>query len=177
MLNPSDRASRTEFRIPVQSSSRWILVNLVILHLAVLFEPYNNKLQQTLSGWRQMAIDATLAYLLLIPLQLAFTWGDSTVQVMRNLLPSPLNNMMLGLAFASGAKGMVGQPTMLAALLNPRRLAIRTSLELLGLKQLRTKSIDSSRIDSANSPASFKLTRKIKFLYKDHRKEDHSHRS
>jgi hypothetical protein len=101
---------------------------------------------------------------LVVPLQLAFTWGDSTAQVMGKMLPSPLTSFLLGLAFASGAKGMVGQPTMQAALLNPPRLAPRKILERLGLKQRQTKSIHSSQINPFNSPVNLKIPRKLKFL-------------
>jgi hypothetical protein len=101
---------------------------------------------------------------LVVPIQLAFTWGDSTAQVMGKMLPSPLTSLLLGLAFASGAKGMVGQPTMQAALLNPPRLAPRTILERLGLKQRQTKSIHSSQINPFNSPVNLKIPRKLKFL-------------
>ena len=86
------------------------------------------------------------------------------------MLPGPLASLMRSLAFASGAKGMVGQPTMLAALLNTPGLALRTILELLSLKQRRTKSMDSFRINPFNSPINFKIPRRLDFWRYHHRK-------
>ena len=52
----------------------WILIGLVLLHLASMLEPRNQALSQRLVLWRRLAALAAVGYLLIAPLQVAMTW-------------------------------------------------------------------------------------------------------
>jgi len=56
------------------ANGSWILIGLVLLHLASMLEPRNSALIQRLLLWRRLAALAAAGYLLIVPLQVAITW-------------------------------------------------------------------------------------------------------
>jgi len=56
------------------ANGRWILIGLVLLHLASMLQPRNGALSQRLMLWRRLAALAAVGYLLIVPLQVAITW-------------------------------------------------------------------------------------------------------
>jgi hypothetical protein len=56
------------------ANGSWILIGLVLLHLASMLEPRNSALSQRLLLWRRLAALAAAGYLLIVPLQVAITW-------------------------------------------------------------------------------------------------------
>ena len=56
------------------ANGSWILIGLVLLHLASMLQPRNGALSQRLMLWRRLAALAAVGYLLIVPLQVAITW-------------------------------------------------------------------------------------------------------
>jgi len=56
------------------ANGSWILLGLVLLHLACMLQPRNAPLNQRLMLWRRLAALAAAGYLLIVPLQVATTW-------------------------------------------------------------------------------------------------------
>ena len=56
------------------ANGSWILIGLVLLHLASMLQPGNGALSQRLMLWRRLAALAAVGYLLIVPLQVAITW-------------------------------------------------------------------------------------------------------
>jgi len=56
------------------ANGSWILLGLVLLHLASMLQQRNRALSERLMLWRRLAALAALGYLLIIPLQVAITW-------------------------------------------------------------------------------------------------------
>jgi len=56
------------------ANGSWILIGLVLLHLASMLQPRNSALSQRLLLWRRLAALAAAGYLLIVPLQVAITW-------------------------------------------------------------------------------------------------------
>jgi hypothetical protein len=56
------------------ANGSWILVGLVLLHLASMLQPMNRALSQRLMLWRRLAALAAVGYMLIVPLQVAITW-------------------------------------------------------------------------------------------------------
>lgn len=56
------------------ANGSWILIGLVLLHLASMLQPRNGALSQRLMLWRRLAVLAAVGYLLIVPLQVAITW-------------------------------------------------------------------------------------------------------
>jgi hypothetical protein len=56
------------------ANGSWILIGLVLLHLACMLQPRNAPLNQRLMLWRRLAAVAAAGYLLIVPLQVAITW-------------------------------------------------------------------------------------------------------
>ena len=56
------------------ANGSWILIGLVLLHLASMLEPRNRALSQRLMLWRRLAALAAVGYLLIAPLQVTITW-------------------------------------------------------------------------------------------------------
>jgi hypothetical protein len=57
------------------ANGSWLLLGLVLLHLAVLLQPNQARLTQRLATLRWLAAGAAVLYLLLAPLQLVATWN------------------------------------------------------------------------------------------------------
>lgn len=58
------------------ANGSWILIGLVLLHLASMLQPRNAALNQRLMLWRRLAALAAAGYLLIAPLQVVVTWID-----------------------------------------------------------------------------------------------------
>jgi len=56
------------------ANGSWILIGLVLLHLACMLQPRNAALNQRLMLWRRLAALAAAGYLLIAPLQVVITW-------------------------------------------------------------------------------------------------------
>jgi hypothetical protein len=56
------------------ANGSWILIGLVLIHLASVLQPRNEALSQRLMLWRRLAVLAAVGYLLIAPLQVAITW-------------------------------------------------------------------------------------------------------
>ena len=56
------------------ANGSWILIGLVLLHLASMLQPRNGALSKRLKLWRRLAALAAAGYLLIVPLQVAITW-------------------------------------------------------------------------------------------------------
>jgi len=61
----------------------WILLGLVLLHLASLFQPLNGPLRGRLLNGRRLASAAALLYLLITPLPLVLTWNNLHIDHVR----------------------------------------------------------------------------------------------
>lgn len=67
------------------ANGSWLLLGLVLLHLAALLQPNQARLTRRLATLRRLAAGAAVLYLLLAPLQLAATWnGIDTVENTRS---------------------------------------------------------------------------------------------
>lgn len=67
------------------ANGSWLLLGLVLLHLAAMLQPNQARLTQRLALLRRLAALAAVLYLLLAPLQLAATWnGIDTVENTRS---------------------------------------------------------------------------------------------
>jgi hypothetical protein len=64
------------------ANGSWILIGLVLLHLASMLQPRNEPLNRRLMLWRRLAALAAAGYLLIVPLQVLITW--SGVDASRN---------------------------------------------------------------------------------------------
>jgi hypothetical protein len=73
-LRLADRQWQLGVLANLVSNGSWILIGLVLLHLASMLEPRNQALSQRLMLWRRLAALAAVAYLLIAPLQVAITW-------------------------------------------------------------------------------------------------------
>jgi hypothetical protein len=58
------------------ANGSWILIGLVLLHLAGMLQPRNAPLNQRLLLWRRLAALAAVGYLVIAPLQVVITWID-----------------------------------------------------------------------------------------------------
>jgi hypothetical protein len=56
------------------ANGSWILIGLVLLHLACMLQPRNAPLNQRLMLWRRLAALAAVGYLVIAPLQVVITW-------------------------------------------------------------------------------------------------------
>ena len=56
------------------ANGSWILIGLVLLHLACMLQPRNAPLNRRLLLWRRLAALAAAGYLLIAPLQVVITW-------------------------------------------------------------------------------------------------------
>ena len=67
------------------ANGSWLLLGLVLLHLAALLQPTQARLTRRLATLRRLAAGAAVLYLVLAPLQLAATWnGIDTVENTRS---------------------------------------------------------------------------------------------
>jgi hypothetical protein len=73
-LRLADRQWQLGVLANLVSNGSWILIGLVLLHLASMLEPRNRALSQRLMLWRRLAALAAVAYLLIVPLQVTITW-------------------------------------------------------------------------------------------------------
>jgi len=73
-LRLADRQWQLGVLANLVSNGSWILIGLVLLHLASVLEPRNRALSQRLMLWRRLAALAAVGYLLIAPLQVAITW-------------------------------------------------------------------------------------------------------
>ena len=64
------------------ANGSWMLIGLVLLHLASMLQPNNGALNKRLMLWRRLAAIAAVGYLLIAPLQVVATWVG--VDVTRN---------------------------------------------------------------------------------------------
>jgi len=64
------------------ANGSWMLIGLVLLHLASMLQPSNAALNKRLMLWRRLATLAAVGYLLIAPLQVVATWIG--VDVTRN---------------------------------------------------------------------------------------------
>jgi len=64
------------------ANGSWMLIGLVLLHLASMLQPTNTALNKRLMLWRRLAALAAVGYLLIAPLQVVATWIG--VDVTRN---------------------------------------------------------------------------------------------
>ena len=64
------------------ANGSWMLIGLVLLHLASMLQPSNAALNKRLMLWRRLAALAAVGYLLIAPLQVVATWIG--VDVTRN---------------------------------------------------------------------------------------------
>jgi hypothetical protein len=56
------------------ANGSWILIGLVLLHLASMLQPRNTLLSQRLKIWRRLAALAAAGFLLIAPMQVLLTW-------------------------------------------------------------------------------------------------------
>jgi hypothetical protein len=73
-LRLADRQWQLGVLANLVSNGSWILIGLVLLHLASMLEPRNQALSQRLMLWRRLAALAAVGYVLIAPLQVAMTW-------------------------------------------------------------------------------------------------------
>ena len=73
-LRLADRQWQLGVLTNLVANGSWILIGLVLLHLASMLEPRNQALSQRLMLWRRLATLAAVGYLLIAPLQVAITW-------------------------------------------------------------------------------------------------------
>jgi hypothetical protein len=73
-LRLADRQWQLGVLANLVANGSWILIGLVLLHLASMLEPRNQALSQRLMLWRRLAALAAVGYLLIAPLQVAMTW-------------------------------------------------------------------------------------------------------
>ena len=73
-LRLADRQWQLGVLANLVANGSWILIGLVLLHLASMLEPRNRALSQRLMLWRRLAALAAVGYLLIAPLQVAITW-------------------------------------------------------------------------------------------------------
>lgn len=77
------------------ANGSWLLVGLVLMHLAAMLQPRNLKLGSRLLSFRRIAALAAAGYLLLAPLQLAMTWTqlDSSRNQQQRVLTTTLREL------------------------------------------------------------------------------------
>ena len=73
-LRLADRQWQLGVLANLVANGSWILIGLVLLHLASMLEPRNRELSQRLMLWRRLAALAAVVYLLIAPLQVTITW-------------------------------------------------------------------------------------------------------
>jgi hypothetical protein len=73
-LRLADRQWQLGVLANLVANGSWILIGLVLLHLASMLEPRNRALSQRLMLWRRLAALAAVVYLLIAPLQVTITW-------------------------------------------------------------------------------------------------------
>jgi hypothetical protein len=73
-LRLADRQWQLGVLANLVANGSWILIGLVLLHLASMLEPSNRALSQRLMLWRRLAALAAVGYLLIAPLQVTITW-------------------------------------------------------------------------------------------------------
>ena len=73
-LRLADRQWQLGVLANLVANGSWILIGLVLLHLASMLEPRNRALSQRLMLWRRLAALAAVGYLLIAPLQVTITW-------------------------------------------------------------------------------------------------------
>jgi len=73
-LRLADRQWQLGVLANLVSNGSWILIGLVLLHLASMLEPSNRALSQRLMLWRRLAALAAVGFLLIPPLQVTITW-------------------------------------------------------------------------------------------------------
>jgi len=73
-LRLADRQWQLGVLANLVSNGSWVLIALVLLHLACTLQPRNQALSQRLLLWRRLAALAAVGYLLIVPLQVAITW-------------------------------------------------------------------------------------------------------
>ena len=73
-LRLADRQWQLGVLANLVANGSWILIGLVLLHLASMLEPRNRALSQRLMLWRRLAALAAVGYVLIAPLQVAMTW-------------------------------------------------------------------------------------------------------
>lgn len=73
-LRLADRQWQLGVLANLVANGSWILIGLVLLHLACMLQPRNRALSQRLMLWRRLAALAAVGYLLIVPLQVTLTW-------------------------------------------------------------------------------------------------------
>jgi hypothetical protein len=73
-LRLADRQWQLGVLANLVANGSWILIGLVLLHLASMLQSRNRALNQRLMLWRRLAALAAVGYLLIVPLQVAITW-------------------------------------------------------------------------------------------------------
>jgi len=72
------RLSNSQWQLGVLNNlvanGSWMLIGLVLLHLASMLQPNNGALNKRLMLWRRLAALAAVGYLLIAPLQVVATW-------------------------------------------------------------------------------------------------------
>ncbi|MBW4530269.1 MAG: hypothetical protein KME02_06205 [Aphanothece saxicola GSE-SYN-MK-01-06B] len=153
LLNP---AWQLRFTNRMTNTSILALLGFLLLHLAVFIEPANALLRARLATVRQWAIVASFAFLLLVPLQGAATWGilsqargSQTVQ--RNALDERVTRMRQAIEAATSPSDLQARFSRLQGA-RPQLPAAALSLPLGELKRTlldelqKTETRASSRI-------------------------------